>query len=292
MRILEFVNSRDIRSFWEEIGYLPSALEAAWLIWQGKNQTVREKRDAWREMMAIAVDSAIPEGSFRVPQPSLMGFLGRYMMLEDELIAAFYKNEPDTAYAYRLYLDNADDRDWYDEPAVFRSFDEAYENAEDGGGSPRPAFIEFVKTYMGGEGKQLFVRFNAEKEIVRVDERNYLSDGKDYEIFQEVFRNMSFHLPTPFRAGDLVATVHGKYTRPSYWGGTFVVDSADRGVSGFEVDGDGVVYRVSVHDYMDAEYLRKPLAQEDKALYPISQYLKKDIGLETLLNEHRRVLLG
>ena len=42
MDIFEFVNSNDIRKYWQEIGYKPSAIEAAWLIGQSKNHTVEK----------------------------------------------------------------------------------------------------------------------------------------------------------------------------------------------------------------------------------------------------------
>ena len=52
MRINEYINSMDIRNYWDEIGYKPSAPEAAWPIWQGKNQILYEKHDPWKELMS------------------------------------------------------------------------------------------------------------------------------------------------------------------------------------------------------------------------------------------------
>ena len=36
MKLLDYVNSRDIREHLTKIEYMPSASESAWMIWQGK----------------------------------------------------------------------------------------------------------------------------------------------------------------------------------------------------------------------------------------------------------------
>lgn len=294
MTINEYVNSKEIRHYWDEIGYKPSPLASAWLIWQGKNQMVKEKHNDWYGIVNDTLDCAIPEGAFNLPQPSLHQFLKRYVELEEELIASFYKVETNAVYSYRMYFDDDGDREWYNEPAIFNTFEEAYEHAKDGGEPPHPNFIEFVKTYIGSEGKQIFVRFNLEKEIVRVDESDYLTDSKDYEIFQEVFRNMSFAFPIPFKKGDIVSTTRGLYTRPSYSGGTYVFENVVTEenctfVTGYGVDGNGVAYYHRDHDYMDLVCNVTPLINEDKMLLPISKYLSGEIDLALLLGACKHI---
>ena len=156
--------------------------------------------------------------------------------------------------------------------------------------SSHPNFVEFIKTYIGKEGKQIFVRFNLEKEIVRVDESNYFSDEKDYEIFQEVFRNMRFEFPTPFKKGDIVKTVRGLYTRPSYCGGTFVLTSMEKTAYGFAFDAAGVAFHGCIPDYLDLEYDSRLLVNEERVLALISKYLKDEVDLVTLLNEYHYIL--
>lgn len=290
MGFLEYVNSIDIREYWKAIGYEPSALEAAWLVWQGKNQTLQKKHDSWLNIVSESKDFAVPDGDFNLPQPSLHKFLERYMFLENELIAAFYRNENNAVYTYRMYFDDDGDREWYNEPAIFDNFDEAYDHAKDGNEPPHPNFVEFVKSYIGKDGKKIFVRFNLEKEIVRVDESNYFADEKDYEIFQEVFRNMRFKFPTPFKKGDIVKTVRGLYTRPSYCGGTFVLTSIEKVVHGFSFDATGAAFHGCIQNYLDLEYDARLLVNEERALATISKYLKGEVDLATLLNEYHYVL--
>ena len=294
MEVIEFVNSKDIRDYWKEIGYEPSALESCWLIWQGKNQTLNKKHLAWKNLIDSSTDCSIPAGVFDMPQKSLHNFLRRYIEIDEELVEAFYTKEDKAVFSYRMYFDDDGDRDWYNEPALFCSFEEAYEHAKDGGEPPHPNFIEFVKTYIGGEGKQIFVRFNLEKEIVRVDESDYLTDSNDYEIFQEVFRNMSFAFPTPFQKGDIVSTVRGLYTRPSCCGGTYVFETVvTEGnctfANGYGIDVNGEAYCQRDHDYMDLERKMSPLINEDKMLIPISKYLGGEIDLALMLGACRHI---
>ena len=294
MKINEYVNSEDIRKYWEEIYYQPSPLASAWLIWQGKNQTVEEKHLAWADLIDSSTDCPIPAGAFDLPQKSLHNFLNRYIEIDEELMKAFYAEGDHAVFSYRMYFDDDGDRGWYNEPALFNTFEEAYEHARDGGEPPHPNFIEFVKTYIGSEGKQIFVRFNLEKEIVRVDERDFLSDSKDYEIFQEVFRNMSFAFPIPFKKGDIVSTTRGLYTRPSYCGGTYVFENVTTEdnctfATGYGVESDGQVYRHNDYNYMDLELCQSPLINDDKILQPISKYMSGEIDLALLLGACKHI---
>jgi len=286
MEIIEYINSNDIRNYWSEIGYKPSALESAWLVWQGKNQTLKEKHSSWIDIINSFADCSIPAGLFDLPQRPLFDFLKRYIKIEDNLISSFYRKDTNAVYSYRMYFDDGD-HDWYNEPALFHSFDEAYDHAKDDGEPPHPNFIEFIKTHIGSEGKKIFMRFNMKKEIVRVDESNYLTNEKDYEIFQEVFRNMSFEFPLPFKKGDIVKTAHALYTLPSYYGDVFAVSSVGKFIYGFTIDNAAVVYNECISDYMDLEYVKAPLTKEKKILDYMSKYIEEKIGMAELLNKYR-----
>ena len=302
MKFCEFINSRDIRQHWEKIKYIPTALESAWLVWQSKNHTLEEKHAAWKNIIESYKDCAIPAGIHDLPQPSLHHFLKRYMEIETHLVSLFYKEESNAVYSYRQYFDDNRCGDWCEENAIFRTFDEAYAHAKGDGEPPHPNFVEFAKTYIGKDGKHIFVRFNLEREIVRVDECNYLCDEQDYEIFQEVFRNMWFSFPTPFKKGDIVKTVLGKYTRPTTFADLFVLtsvcteversmtDGSDMTAYGYFIDRDGVAYHECIHNYMDLEYVKTPLADENKLLLPISKYLRGEIDLGLLLGAYRNIL--
>ena len=297
MKVFDFVNSKDIREYWQQIGYKPSSLEAAWLIWQSKNHTVEEKHEAWQEIIDKAEDCNIPIGEYATTQPPLHEFLKRYISVEDNLISSFYKAEDNAVFSYRMYFDDDDDRDWYNVSAFFRTFDEAYAHFRDDDEPPYPNFVEFFKIYIGAEDKRIFVRFNSKMEIVNVDETNYLINinEREFEIIQFVFQEMNFEFPIPFKKGDIIKRVRGIYTRPSCYYEKYVFESIvnEYGytvVKGYSADGDGTIQYESIHLYMDFEYMTLPLGDKDNILTPISKYLSGEIDLALLLGAYRYIL--
>ena len=294
-KIIDFVNSKDIREYWQHIGYEPSALEAAWIVWQSKNHTVEEKHAVWKEIIETREDCSIPIVGYAIPQPPLHEFLNKYIEIENELISSFYKADDNAVYSYRMYFDDAYDGEWYNVSSLFKSFDEAYAHLLDDGEEPFPKFVEFVKTYIGGEGKRIFVRFNPQKEIVRVDEENYIENEKDFDIYQFGFQEMSPKFPIPFKKGEILKRVSGLYTRPSYSFDTYVYDStiSEFGytvIKGYGIDADGNIHYESIHWYMDLERIALPLGKKDNLLTPISKYLSGEIDLALLLGAHRYIL--
>ena len=301
MHIYNFINSKDIQTHWETINYVPTALESAWLIWQSKNHTLEEKHAAWQNILDNSEDCLIPKGRFNLSPRWLHPFLREYMKIENYLIKDFFREEPNAVYFYRECFEDDARKDWYDESILFRTFGEACAHAKSERDLAPPSFVEFVKIFIGEEGKQLFVRFNLEDEIVRVDERNYFVFLIDTERFQEVFRNMWFSFPTPFKKGDIVKNVLGKYTRPTTFADLFVLtsvcteyreggDGSDMTAYGYFIDRDGVAYHECIHNYMDLEYVKTPLANENKLLLPISKYLNEEIDLGLLLGAYRNIL--
>lgn len=302
MEFYNFINSKDIQVHWENINYVPTALESAWLVWQSKNHTLEEKHAAWQNILDNFEDCLIPKGRFNLSPRWLHPFLRKYMKIEKYLIQEFYREEPNAVYFYRECFEEDGRKDWFDEAILFRTFGEACAHAKSERDLAPPSFVEFVKIYIGEEGKQLFVRFNLDDEIVRVDERNYLVFEADAEIFQEVFRNMWFSFPTPFKKGDIVKTTLGKYAHPTTFADLFVLtsvcteverpmtDGSDMTAHGYFIDRDGVAYHECIHNYMDLEYVKPPLTDENKLLLPISKYLKKEIDLALLLGAYRNIL--
>lgn len=302
MEIYDFINSKDIKTHWKNINYVPTAVESAWLIWQSKDHTLEEKHAVWQNILDNSEDCLIPKGRFNLLPRWLHPFLREYMKIENYLIKEFFREEPNAVYFYRECFEDDERKDWYDESILFCTFGEACAHAKSERDLAPPSFVEFVKIYIGEKGKQLFVRFNLEDEIVRVDERNYLVFETDAEIFQTVFRNMWFSFPTPFKKGDIVKTVLGKYARPTTFADLFVltsvctevdrpmIDGSDMTAYGYFVGSMGEVYYECIHNYMDLEYVHSELCDEERLLIPISRYLKDEIDLVLLLGAQRIML--
>jgi len=307
MNIYDYLNSRDVREYWEKSGYNPNAIESAWLVWQSKNHTLPQKHRAWLDIIETTEDCPIGSGMYNIPRESLHKFLGRYMEIEKSLIEDFYKKEDDAVYTYRMYFDDKHSHDWFRESALFRTFEEAYQHSKGDGEPPYPDFVEFIKIYPGEKDSKIFLRFNPDEEIVRVDENRYITDKEEFENFVEVFENMWFAFPTPFKKGDIVEAVNGKYARPCCFADKFVLtyvcnesdkaeyyaehgDGYDMLAYGYYFDRDGVVNYESLYYYMDLEYARTSLDGVDRLLVPLSKYLCDEIDLGLLLGAYRNIL--
>lgn len=79
MNILNFINSKDIREHLKAINYAFNSLEAAWLIYQCRNATIKEKHAAWRELIRTMPDCKIPERMNTNPHDSLHNYLRKYI---------------------------------------------------------------------------------------------------------------------------------------------------------------------------------------------------------------------
>ena len=296
MSIYDFIASPDIRQHLEQIGYKPSPLEMAWLIWQSNNHTLLQKHSAYWTLIDNTDDCSIPGGLHGKGQESLHEFLARYMQLQIRLSSDFDKVEKNAVYSYRMYLDDDEDREWHSSGPLFSTFEEAYEHAQSEVIPLSPNFVEFVKTYIGKEEKQIFVRLNHEKRLVRVDENHYLSP-EEHEIYHDVFAGMWFSFPHPFEKGDLLRQADCLYRHP--YEPPFVMtsictedereycDGSDMTAHGYFLERDGHIYYECVHNYMNLERVPPEMARRERILVPISRYLKGEIDWALLLGAHK-----
>ena len=296
MSIYDFINSPDIREHWEKISYKPSPLEMALLIWQDNNHTLSQKHSAYWTLIDNSDDCPIPAGLHGKGHESLHEFLILRQQLEIHLSSVFDKEESDAVYSYRMYLDDDGDREWHSSGPLFSTFEEAYEHAQSEEIPLSPNFVEFVKTYIGKEEKQIFVQLNHEKRLVRVDEKNYLNE-EERALYYDVFEGMWFAFPTPFEKGDILRQASCLYRHP--YEPPFVMtsictedereycDSSDMTAHGYFLERDGHIYHECVHNYMNLERVPPEMARRERMLVPISRYLKGEIDLALLLGAHK-----
>lgn len=279
MNIYDFINSADIREYWEKIGYEPDAPAAAWIVWQSENHTLKEKHQAWQEIIDTQPDWTRYGELDDVPQESLHGFLRQYMDIESRLLSDFYKNEPNVIYHYRFYSTGAEG--WCYESAFFPTFDKMYSAAVKE--HPISPNFEYIKTYIGDAGKRISLRMNCNGEVLFVKEEQYLTADEEIDTFCEAWYEMSFDLPTPFKKGDIVEMARGKYT-PSF-DEPFVFISVyteprENGngsvtlAHGYSVDKSGVAQPEWIYNYINLEYA-KELSPANQPLLSISNLVKE-----------------
>ena len=296
MNIYDFVNSRDIREHWQNIGFVPNALESAWLVYQSNNHTIEEKHEALRWIIANMPDCEVTGKDIETPQKSLREFLTRYMEIETAIISNFFTAEPGAVYTYcalwKIDLEKYDDgTEWHKVDSIFATFNEAYADATEDN-ELAPLFLEFEKKHLGAHGKSIRVRMTPDRQLVFLDEEFVLESKEESDLYYNVFFYLHFDFPTPFSKGDIICPAKVKYKNPRAWDATFAIGEKDENgtPTGYMAE-DEYVYCERIYSYMDFELLEGEPRRDRRLLLPISKYLKGEIDLAILLGACRMITL-
>ena len=283
MDIYRFINSKCIGNYLFFLNYPFNALEAAWLIYQCHHATIKEKHDAWNELIAT-----MPDCSYRYTE-SLHDFLRSYMAMENRMIACFQESKPDTFYHYAFQTD-----EWTDRPpeGYFSNFDHT---------------MHFAKSQMEEDDHWLVCRklqmngldypgitavFNRDLEMTNLLCRSLLTD-EEAELLSE-WENLWFDFPIPFQRGDIVwipANVHhmmaegpmvlysaGIFDKENQEKRKYLLshgDETDMCVWAYGIDAtNSNIIQMQTWNYMDLELYSKPLAGKEKLLQALSDLLQ------------------
>ena len=295
MNIYEFVNSPDIREHWQKIGFVPNAIESAWLIWKCNTLTVAQRHSAWEEIISNMPDCEVSGKNIETPQKSLHEFLKKYMEIENAIITDFFAPEAGAVYTYRALwksgLENDDETEWHKVDSIFATFDEAYADATEDN-ELAPLFLEFEKKHLGAHGKSIRVRMTPDRQPVFLDEEFVLDTEEESDLYYNVFFYLHFDFPTPFSKGDIICPAKVKYKNPRAWDATFAIGEKDENgtPTGYMAE-DEYVYCERIYSYMDFELLEGEPRRDRRMLLPISKYLRGEIDLALLLGACRMITL-
>lgn len=300
MNIYEFVNSRNIAEYWQKIGFMPNALESAYLVYYSKNHTIEEKHDAWRWIIDNMPDCEVSGKNIESPQKSLHEFLKKYMAITYALIANFFADEKGAVYTYRALWENEFDKyddgsEWYRVNSIFSNFEEAFADATEDN-ELAPLFLEFEKKHLGAHGRSISIRMTPDKKPVFITEEfvfGTIASEEESALFYDIFFNLKFDFPHPFEKGDIICPAKVKYKCAEAWNATFVIDEdyAEDGCPIGYMAEDEYVYRERIYSYMDFELLEEEPHRDRRLLLPLSKYLKGEIDLSILLGACRMITL-
>lgn len=292
---IKFVNSDTIRRHLQQIRYQPTALEAAWLIWQCETISLEEKCAAWRKIIETLPDC--PTGSITMGlkvkyRDSTHAFLKAYIALQEELASIFYQtNEPTVYYAEYQILPKGE-RFWRE----YRSIQESFPTLEtclqavpkDEGKLFR---ITIYKKNLNGDFLTA-ARFLPDHSLAFVDARPgsmyAVNMGKDkWALYTGVLSYTGIpciqnNFPSPFHPGDIL---YNPNMPEGFAGGVFVAAKIEphQYPSGFFLwnNKPDKVWPL-VPFLLDCEYYPMDALTEQYRIFPlISKFLK---GMNVTLN--------
>ncbi len=306
MNPYRFLNSADIARHCQKIQHRFSPLGTAYLVWKSKKHTISEKHQAYWEIIGTSPNVVISHNLRGNPgyHPKLHDFLKQYMELENQLLAAFYAEAPNTVYTYHHYS-------CAQESAVksplYSSLDDCIHAAKGHAGNMTDAWISIYKQKLSGRG------YKDGQVIIADMTPDYSGIAQLWQEGDGLFTNVEmdilytfayfwFQIPTPFQRGDIVWDTESKIP--------FVLDfvcyqeadpcsiarweregdETDMTASGYFIEESGQVFHNVRDNYLSLEYYPKKPEGAKRILKALSSYLKKEIDLALLLNIYTMIL--
>lgn len=204
-----FINSKDIREHLQQIGYSFTAPEAAFLVWQCRSATLKEKIFAWREIIETMPDSFLTRRKDEQLE-NCHDFLRHHIASQKTLLKEF-PNGKDCVYQYETHDPQRQnwltDDGWVESGKFFNSFDSCLSHClrqlDDDAETDKIRF--YRQNWCGSDGKatiKWMLETDREQNPIRVDRYGILGD--ELTDTNWAFSDMWFAFPTPFKWGDLV----------------------------------------------------------------------------------------
>lgn len=203
MNIYKYIRSKDVREYNEKIGYKFTATESAFLVWLNYEITLKEKHDAWREIMREMPDEEVPKRVNTDYAPSLFALLNKFIEADNRLIDEFYKKDERTVYSYR-YICKGDSSFGEDFGRIYS--DLGYIQGELRKDSDLGIIcVEYTKKYISSHYRKITLKTDGSGNVTSVD--GDFIQGVDLSLKKdEFFEGLWVDVPTPFRKGDIVCS--------------------------------------------------------------------------------------
>ncbi len=319
MDILKFINSKSIAKYLEEIKYEFNSLEAAYLVWQSKLSTMDEKFAAWEEIISTMPDMSVEKRRYgwETDEPSIHAFLRRYIDYNKRLIELFIDSK-NAVYTYSVTEKNCGK---LENDRVYTSLEICKKAVAEDIEGDYTALYSIKRSILNG-GASIELVYNIKGEIIDLYAGDY-AFGSDEPFLLYYFEGLWLKFPTPFKVGDIVyqstrevavgakkkdpfvlteistwdANEYervGGHDRDEEWRGyrdRFLQshmqhgDESDMTAHGYFIDERGNVYSDNTFDpYLNMEIYDGKLEKQKSLLLALSDYIKGDKNLETLLN--------
>ena len=302
MDILQFINSKDIRKHLKKINYQFNTLEVAWLIYHSYNHSVYEKFDAYAQLMQEYPDCKVEERLHTPAQDSLFKYLKNYIEAYKNAIDEF--ESPGSVYSIEVkYFERGFECEAsYDITTIFSNLNAAKQQCRI---EMDREIKEFVIRKHIPESKESSKWSVPQQMILKGDDLKLISTDFDTGFGFNSLLNIRLDFPTPFQIGDIVWDKYYCALEPKV-----ILDIRNNNLSknleylkNYADDTDmsyecycmfdsNSIFSDIDYNYMDLEYYPYELTDKDRALLPISRFLKGDIDIGLCCNAFHNLSLA
>ena len=319
----EFINSKDIREHLRKLDYPLTPVQCAFLVWQSKRHTLKEKHEAWEDIIATMPDCPVERRSNCKGWDSLHDMLHGYMAFEQKLLSLFRRKENSVVYEAAYFMKSIytvrsphGGYEWQEDGNHFPALESCFRYAAEEAREEQCRF-RITKSFMGkrftGCSREpcVTVEYDAEENILSVAMSGpfefFSLTEEEEDLYCLSFDGMWFDFPIPFEKGDIVCDITDSFAReiPFVLMGTtpwFLKerhptervnthsDSSDMAAYGYSVDREELFFNDDFRiDYLNAEYYTNPLEGLDRLLTAYSQFEKGKIDAYTLMQLYRMI---
>lgn len=301
--IYSFINSPDIADHCRNLSHVFNALEMAVIIAYSE-KTIKEKHEAWRQIIADCADMPIRQSNCFDAQKSLHDYLRQVISLDEKWLTEFYT--PETGAVYRTFIyrhreENLENRcystaekAWADTFETWKGDKREYWDWKD----DDIERVYLVKELVDVDDYPRKLQVNANGDALAcIGHRDGYPDSLD-EIFVD--------LPLPFERGDIITCFDKAFVLDDvpHWnsgrGKNYEAyltspfnDRSDMIGCGLYVSNTGVLYSDHTGHYDYYRYYRGKLKGVNRLLHYVSLFMKgeEDFRLPELLTMQGRIML-
>lgn len=162
--VYKYIRSKDVREYNEKIGKKFTTLESAFLVWRNSDLTLKEKHDAWREIMTEMPDEEVKRR--HSDYSSLFALLKEFIKTDNELIDEFYKKDEQTVYSYK-YCSKGDSSFYDDFGRIYSDF--GYMKGTLNRDREDILYVEYTKKFLFSPFRNIVLVVDQNENVMSVD---------------------------------------------------------------------------------------------------------------------------
>ena len=237
MDFLKFINSNTVRNHLQELEYQPTAMEAAWIVYQCETLSLKEKYAAWREIIDTMPDCPSYRHTAGLKQEyedSTHAFLRAYIAQQKRLTSVFLQTDDPVIYkAQYQFVPNGEQflRHWCKINGDFPTLTACLQAIPQNNGDVKRIVI---KQYNTAGAFLIAARFLPDHRLAAVEPKSgslYAIENMEfdewalYSVFHMVHLGSGLNFSLPFQPNDLLYSPgNPDATEPTITEGVFIAE--------------------------------------------------------------------